>query len=204
VREAYPELIAQTFGDRPISIFFPALSPDLQRVFFKIASPLGGHFRSKEASQRALLICYDLHAERFLFADERWGHPAWHPDSRTILDVPNVLIDSDTGERRPIPSLPRFPGSHPSCSPDGSLYATDVSLERMERIDGAAGEWGIVVVDPATAEWVLIDRFDDSQGAASWRRCHPHPVFSADGRRIYYTVGKTPWSQLHVAEAAGA
>src|SRR5919199_1949902 len=37
VREQYPALIHKEFGDRLISIFFPALSPDLTRIFFKIA-----------------------------------------------------------------------------------------------------------------------------------------------------------------------
>lgn len=198
VRTAYPDLIAGEFGDRPISIFFPALSPDVQKVFFKIATPLGGHFRSTQASHRALLICYDLRAKRFLCADQRWGHPAWHPDSRTILDVPHVLLDVETGQRRLLPALPALPGSHPSFSPDGSLFVSDVALEKL---GGAKGERGIVVLDPQAQQWQLIDRFDDSQGAASWRRSHPHPVFSADGQRIYYCVGATPWSRLHVAEA---
>lgn len=202
VRAAYPELIAEEFGEREISIFFPALSPDTRKVFFKIAAPLGGHFRSKEASKRALLVCYSLEERRFLFGDKQWGHPAWHPDSQTILDVPNVLIDAQTGERRALRALPRFPGSHPSFSPDGSLYVTDVALDRMEGVAAARGEWGIALVDVETQRWALIDRFDESQGAASWRRCHPHPVFGADGRRIYYTTSDTEWSRLRVAEPA--
>ena len=205
VRAAYPALIAEEFGDvgdRQISIFFPALSPDLSKVFFKIASPLGGHFRSKEASKRALLVCYSLAERRFLFTDKKWGHPAWHPDSGTILDVPNELIDVETAARRAVPNVPRFPGSHPSFSPDGALYATDVALDRMEGMEAMKGEWGIAVVDSESGDWALIDRFDESKGTASWRRCHPHPVFSADGTRLYYTTSDTEWSRLRVAERA--
>lgn len=205
VRDAYPELIADEFGEggaRQFSIFFPALSPDLSKVFFKIASPLGGHFRSKEASKRALLVCYSLAERRFLFADKKWGHPAWSPDSKTILDVPNELIDTETGDRRRVPNVPRFPGSHPSFSPDGSLYATDVALDRMEGQTASKGEWGIALVDSASGEWTLLDRFDESKGTASWRRCHPHPVFSPDGARLYYTTSDTEWSRLRVAERA--
>jgi hypothetical protein len=197
VRETYPDLVAKEFGDRPISIFFPALSPDLTRVFFKIATPLGGDFRSTTASHRALLICYDLAAGRFLFADERWGHPAWHPDSRTIVDVPNVLIDSDSGARRTLADLPALPGAHPSFSPRGDLCVSDVALERM---GGAKGERGVVVQDLNAQEHVLIHRFDDSRGAASWRRCHPHPVFSPNGERLYFAASTTEWTQLFVAE----
>ncbi|HEU5315825.1 MAG TPA: hypothetical protein VFX49_06910 [Chloroflexota bacterium] len=206
VRAAYPDLIAEEFGDRPVSIFFPALSPDLGKVFFKMASPLGGHFRSKEASHRALLVCYSLAERRFLFADKKWGHPAWHPNSEAILDVPNVLIDANTGARRALERVPRFPGSHPSFNHDGSLYATDVALDRIESgpLAGAKGEWGIVIVDVATQEWALVDRFDESRGATSWRRCHPHPVFSPDGSRLYYTASDSEWSRLRVAEPAQA
>ncbi len=204
VRATLPALIAEEFSDRPISIFFPVLSPDLKKVFFKIASPLGGHFRSREASKRALLICYSLAERRFLFADRRWGHPGWHPGSQLILDVPNVLINAQTGERRELKTVPRFPGSHPSFSPDGKLYVTDVALDRMEGSEARAakGEWGIALVDSTTQEWLLLDRFDGSQGATSWRRCHPHPVFSIDGRRIYYTASDTEWSRLRVVERA--
>jgi hypothetical protein len=198
VRQAYPDLIREAFGDRPVSIFFPTLSPDGDRVFFKMATPLGGPYRSPTASHRALLLCYDLAAGRFRLADRRWGHPAWHPDSRTILDVPGVLIDTETGQRRTLAGVPRLPGAHPSWDPDGMLYVADVALERL---GGAPGEWGIVVVDSRTEEALLLHRFDDSHGAASWRRCHPHPVFSADGQRIYFCASSTPWSQLTVAAA---
>ena len=201
VRAAYPEAVADTFGDRPVSIFFPVLSPDLSRVFFKLATATGEDFRSPKASRRAMLICYDLAGGRFLFADERWAHPAWHPDSRTIVDVPHALIDSDTGSRRTLDGLPPLPGAHPSFSPDGTLCVSDVALDRMPGAGAAPGEWGIVVEDLAAQRSVLLHRFDESQGAASWRRCHPHPVFSPDGRRIYFSTGSSPWTQLQVAVA---
>ncbi len=214
VREAYPELIREEFGalaerpGQPLSIFFPALSPDLSRVFFKLAAPLGGPYRSAGASKRAMLVCYDLRAGRLLFADRKWGHPAWHPDSQTILDVPHVLIDAASGRRRTLPGIPRLPGSHPSWSPDGRLYVSDVKLERS---GGALAEWGVALVDPSantdadkgsdeSSEAIaLLHRFDHSQGATSWRPCHPHPVFSADGERIYFCASSTPWSTLYVA-----
>ena len=201
VRAAYPEAVAAEFGDRPVSIFFPVLSPDLTRVFFKLATATGVDFRSPDASHRAMLICYDLAGERFLFADKRWAHPAWHPDSRTIVDVPHALIDSDNGQRRTLDGLPPLPGSHPSFSADGTLCVSDVALERLAGAGGARGERGIVVEDLAAQRSVLLHRFDDSQGAASWRRCHPHPVFSPDGRRIYFSTGSSPWTQLNVAVA---
>ena len=197
VKATYPEWVAEAFGDREISIFFPCLSPDLSRVFFKLATPAGGDFRSPEASTRKGLVCYDLRACRFLFLHERWGHPAWHPDSRTLLNTPNILIDIDTGVVREVPDLPMFPGSHPSVCPDGKLFVTET---RLESFGGSGGDWGIVVADLRGDDFDIIHRFENTQGATSWRPPHPHPVFSPDGERIYFNVSTTKWTQLYVAE----
>lgn len=199
VRSSYPEWVSERFGDKPISIFFPILSPDLGRVFFKMATPAGGDFRSSRASIRMGLICYDLAESRFLFMTESWGHPAWHPDSRTIIEKGNQLIDSGDGAVRRIPGLPGFRGGHPTVSPDGRLFATDTTLEKF---GGTEKEWGVVVGDMRGGEHVIIHRFDNSRGARSWRRSHPHPVWSADGRRLYFNVSATEWTRLHVAEAS--
>lgn len=198
VRQTYPEVVSKEFGDRPISIFFPILSPDGKRVFLKLATPAGGDFRSAKASHREILIGYDLERPRFLFLHPRWGHPAWHPDSRTFINVPTMLADSETGSTRRIPDLPIFRGSHPSISPDGRLFTTDT---RAEAFGGAKGEWDVAVADLGGKDYVMLHRFDGSKGATSWRRSHPHPVFSPDGHRIYFNVNASPWTQLFVAEA---
>jgi hypothetical protein len=195
VREMYPDWIAKRFGERPVSIFFPVLSPDLKRIFFKMASPGGGDYRSSKASQREGLIVYDLAQSRFLMMRETWGHPAWHPDSHQILEVGNLLIDTATAQAKRIANMPGFKGSHPSVSPDGKLFVTDCTEGGSEK------SYAIVVGRIDGGDHVVIHRFDGSQGAKSWRRSHPHPVFSPDGRRIYFNVSDSPWTRLHVAEA---
>jgi Tol biopolymer transport system component len=199
VRAKYPELVAKLLGDKPISVFFPILSPDLKRVFFKLASAGNGDFRSSKASVREGLVCYDLENKRFLFAAASWGHPAWHPDSRTIVQKGNYLMDSNDGAARRIPDLPGFRGDHPTASPDGKLVITDTTLEKF---GGTEKEWGIVVSDIRGKNHAIIHRADNSRGAKSWRRSHPHPVFSSDGRRVYFNVSSGEWTQLYVAEAA--
>ncbi|MCX6906739.1 MAG: hypothetical protein NTY01_01715 [Verrucomicrobia bacterium] len=199
VRAKYPELITKLFGDKPISVFFPIISPDLKRVFFKLASPGGGDFRSSKASVRLGLICYDLENKRFLFGTANWGHPAWHPDSRTIVQKGNYLTDSNNGSARRIPDLPDFRGDHPTASPDGKLMVTDTT---MEKFGGTDKEWGVVVSDIRGKNHFILHRFDNSRGAKSWRKSHPHPVFSPDSRRIYFNVSSGDWTQLCVAEAA--
>jgi hypothetical protein len=209
VRQAYPDWVSKAYGDRPISVFFPVLSPDATRVFFKLASPLPSdadpaspdHFR-RPASDRKGLFVYDLDAGRLAWAQPRaWGHPAWHPDSKQILQMHHLLIDAGTGASRSLPDLPRLPGSpHPSAAPDGALFATDFSppLDAPEK----KGFWSVLVGDLRGKDSVVIHSFDLSGGARSWRRPHPHPVFSPDGKRLYFHATAAGWTQLHVAEAA--
>lgn len=197
VRRAYPDMVERHFGSKPVSVFFPILSPDLQRVIFKMATPGGGDFRSKQASIRHLLLAYHLGDRRFLFAHEAWGHPAWHPDARALINVRSVLIDTDDGSVRELPGLPYFPGTHPTVSPDGRLFLTDT---RAEPFGGAEGEWGIALGPIEGGRFEVIHRFDHSRGAASWRLSHPHPAFNHDGRRIYFNVSSGGWTRLFVAE----
>lgn len=198
VTAAFSEWIAKSFGEKPVSIFFPVLSPDTQRVFFKMSTPAGGDARSKQASDRRGRIGYSLTERRFLGISPKWGHPSWLPDSRTVLEAGNIRIDSDTGQRRRIPELPKAHGDHPSASPDGKLLVTDTI---MDAFGGDPKEWGVVVADLRGSGHVVLHHFNNSQGARSWRRSHPHPAFSPDGRRIYFNVSSGRWTQLYVAEA---
>jgi hypothetical protein len=197
LKQAHPEFLKRLFGDKPVSIFFPILSPDLKRVFFKLATTAGGDARSGKASTRLGMVCYSLNDKKFLRADTRWGHPAWHPDARTIIESGNLLIDSKTGKTERIPGLPSFGSGHPSISPDGKIFVTDT---KMDRIGGDAKEWGVVAADIRGTNHVVIHHFNNTGGARSWRPSHPHPIFSVDGRRIYFNVNNSNWTQLCVAE----
>ena len=110
----------------------------------------------------------------------------------------NLLIDSNDGTLRRIPDEPQLRGCHPSVSPDGTLFVMDGLLDTL---GGKPGEWGVVVGDLRGRHYAIVHRFDNTHGARSWRRSDPHPVFSADGRRIYFNVSSGDWTQLHVAEA---
>jgi hypothetical protein len=199
VRAIYSAWVRKEFGGGDTSIFFPILSPDLKRIFFKMARGSGGSdFRTDQASHREGLIGYDLEHDQFLFLRERWGHPAWHPDSRRIIEVGNLLIDSDDGAVARIPGLPQLRGCHPSISPDGTLIVMDGLLGALSH---ERDKWGIIVADPVGGRFVIVHWFDNARGARSWRVNHPHPIFSADSRRIYFNVNSGDWTQLHVAEA---
>jgi len=208
VRKTYPDWISKNFGERPISIFFPVLAPDAARVFFKLAAPLPStidpktpEFFRRTPSDRKGLVCYDLKSSRLTFPQPHsWGHPAWHPDGKQILDINHMLIDADNGASRQIPGLPKLAGGpHPSVHPGGTLFVTDYTppLEEPRK-----GFWSLLVGDLRGNDYAVVHTMDFNGGAQSWRRNHPHPVFSPDGKRLYFNSVAGEWSRLWVAERA--
>jgi hypothetical protein len=194
----YGPQIQKTFKGRPITLFFPEMSPNMERVTYKLSTPLSEDFRSDGASFREMLVTYDMKNSKFLFIRDKWGHPDWHPDSRMQLNVPTCIDDTDTGAETDVPGLPVFPGQHPSFSFVGKIFATDTHLETF---GGAKGWWGVAVADVRGHDYVMLHTFDNSHGATSWRISHPHPAFSPDSKRIYFNVSSTQWTRLFVAES---
>ena len=206
VRDAYPEQITKLYGQKEISTPFGTLSPDGKLIFFKLSAsddkyvPLPeGHLKWPRSyqSDREGLVCFDIEHSKLLFFRRDWGHPAWDPSSKKFINVPTVMIDAYSGAESPIPELPRFPGSHLSVSPDGRLFVTDTQLTPF---GGAKGEWGVAVCSTAGGDWTMLARFQGAEGATTWRKNHPHPAFSADGKRVYYNVNRGKFTQLYVAE----
>lgn len=203
VEKQYGDWLAKEFGGLPTSIFFPNISPDGKRVFFKMSAPgsdgIANHFMSKNASRRQGLFVYELATKQSMFMREKWGHPAWHPDSARIIEMGNVFFDtSHGGTMIRMPNLPAMPGNHPSVSPGGKLFVMDGEVTNL---GGPPGHWGVTVCDVRGSQYEVLHRFDNSRGAKSWRKNHPHPVYSADGQRIYFNVNQGDWTELYVAEA---
>ena len=73
----------------------------------------------------------------------------------------------------------------------------------MDKFGGDEKSWGIVLADARGGKHVLLHSFKNDGGARSWRRSHPHPVFSADGKRIYFNVSEGTWTRRYVAEVGG-
>lgn len=201
VEAKYGDWLAKEFAGKPCSIFFPVISPDLKRVFFKIAAGNGGaDFMAKNASHRNGIICYDFEKAACTWQRGQWGHPGWTPDSRHIYEMGNVIFDtaSPSSSYTKLKEAPNLRGSHPSVSPDGKLMVTD---GMTEPIGGKPNEWGVMVADMSNgAKWKLLHSFEQNRGAKSWRRSDPHPVFSADGKRIYYNTSDGEFTRLMVAE----
>jgi hypothetical protein len=194
---AHREWVEKIFatGDG-LSVFFPVLSPDGAKVFFKVAKGRGGDdFRGMDASHRDGKVVWDLAAGKPLRRYDFWGHPSWAPSSDGIFEKGNMLTTfADPQERR---FAKGSPSDHPSLSPEATLFVTDADITKRE---GVEGTWGIIIGSTRQEEYATIHRFLNNHGATSWRRSHPHPVFSADGRRVYFNVSAGPWTRLHVAE----
>ncbi|OYW71562.1 MAG: hypothetical protein B7Z37_27435 [Verrucomicrobia bacterium 12-59-8] len=200
VEAKYGEWLQKEFAGKPCSIFFPVLSPDLKRVFFKVAAGNGGDdYMSSRASHRQGTVVYDFEKAGCIWQRNRWGHPAWTPDSQHIFEAGNISFDiaDNPAKYTRLKDVPVLSGTHPSVSPDGTLMVTD---GMSKNVGGKGDEWGIQVVDMNGGKWVLLHSFAQNGGAKSWRRNHPHPAFSADGKRIYYNVSDGPFTRLMVAE----
>jgi hypothetical protein len=192
----YPEWIDSRFGTRDLSIFFPVLSPDGKKVFFKMSKPGNGStYRGGSVSDREGKVVFDLESGRFIRLFTTWGHPAWHPNSDAIIEKGNLLLDVRTGDTRRYSKT--APTNHPSYHPSGRMYVTDADVSRREF--ARPGEWAVIAGSSTEDAWVVVDRFDNQGGASSWRRNHPHPVFNADGTRLYYNVSNGNWTRLMVA-----
>lgn len=194
----YGDWIQEKFGTTDISIFFPIMSPGDKRVFFKLSHPSGtGDFRSKRASTREGCIVYDLEESRFLRLFEKWGHPSWSPDDQAIFNIGNRSTEIITGKSQRY--APSCFSNHPSLAPDGRTFVTDADVTK--RNYGHPGDWAVAVGSTEKDEFVLLHVFGNTQGARTWRHNHPHPAFSADGRRVYYNINESNWTTLMVAEA---
>ncbi|HYE19498.1 MAG TPA: hypothetical protein VEA69_13690 [Tepidisphaeraceae bacterium] len=202
IEKMYADYLAMQFPGKRVSVFFPVISPDLKHAFFKFAAGAGGdNFRGKVSDRQGLAVA-NLETGQLEFQHDRWGHPAWYPNSSKILEVNHVFLDLTKQKDRSgrIPGMPALNGApHPSVSPDSRLFVTDGATDK---IGGKPGEFCVLLGDINGGEgrYVVLHKFMASGGAKSWRRNHPHPIFSADGKRIYFNVNEGPWTQLYVAE----
>jgi hypothetical protein len=198
VEKKYGEWLNKLFGGKPTSIAFPTISPDHKRAFFKMAAGGDGDNYMGKVSQRQGIVFYDFEKGEITGMREKWGHPAWHPDSYHWIEMGNFLFDADGKSTERITGVPVLRGQHLAVHPNGKLWVQDGLTE----VNGANGEWGVMVADIKGNNFAMVQKFIGNRGARSWRVNHPHPVFSADGKRLYYNINAGEFTQLHVAEIA--
>jgi len=165
--------LQEEFAGKPTSIAFPTLSPDLNRVFFKVSAGNGG---DNFTSHRQGIVFYDFRKRQLTWQRGKWGHPAWHPDSQHFIEMGNLLFDADGAPYTRIPNVPVLRGMHPSVSPDGKLWVTD---GLADNVSGTAGQWAVMIADFEGKNYEVLHRFLNAPGARSWRVNHPHPIVRA-------------------------
>lgn len=193
----YKDWVLKKFGTPDISVAFPAMSPDEKKVFFKPNRPGGGDdFHGMHVSFRDGKIIYDLENKKFLKQVEQWGHPAWTPDSKAIFEKGNYTMDVVTGQTRRY--APSSISDHVNVAPGEKVFCTDADVTK--RPWGKPGYFAVAVGSMAKDDYVVLTMFDNTKGARTWRKNHPHPVFSADGKRLYFNMNDGQWTKLMVAE----
>ena len=127
----------------------------------------------------------DLH-----FCSNFGGHPIWHPKENRILSCTGgklCLVDAD-GKGKQIVSS--FGTGHPSYNPDGNLICTDTI--------GGKGKGYVYLVDPKTGKQrklcnaPTLSKYKPVSGS-----CHPHPVWSRDGKSIIFECNQSGTAQLY-------
>lgn len=179
-----------------LSIFFPILSPDGQRIFFKLSVPDDRQFRSDNASRRNGMVIYDCKEKRILGVRKGWGHPSWHPESRHILSK-SFMIDTDTMNETTVPNYPEEFNSHAVISPDSQLLAMDIANGDLS---GKPGHWTIVLSDMNGNFSRIHTSPAAGHGSTCWRQTHPHPIFNEQSNRLYFNVNEGEWTRLYLAE----
>lgn len=199
VAQEYGDWAQKKLGSTDVAVFFPVMSGDEKRVFFKVAHPSGRNdFRSMSASKRDGKVVVDLETGRFIRMLDSWGHPSWTPDGKSIFEKGNYATDVTSGKSTRY--SPTCISDHPSVSPDGRLFVTDADVTK--RYWGNPGDWAIAVGSMQKDEWLVLQIFGNTKGATTWRHNHPHPAFSADSKRVYYNINEGQWTTLMVAESA--
>jgi Tol biopolymer transport system component len=193
----YKDWVTAKFGTTDISVFFPVMSPDEKKIFFKPNRPTySNDFHGMSSSYREGKIIYDLEHNRFLKQVDQWGHPSWTPDSTGIFEKGNYVMDVTTGKTTRF--CPSCISDHVNVAPNEKLFTTDADVTK--RPWGKPGYFAVAVGSMSKDDFVVLTMFDNTKGAKTWRKNHPHPTFSADGKRLYFNTNDGPWTRLMVAE----
>ena len=134
---------------------------------------------------------------------EACGHEHWSADgkglyfikyiSATVLPKGVWYCDIESGEARSVASGGAY--WHVGVSPDGNRLAADT------QVPGEQSD--VVLIDQKAGTEIPMVR-----GKTNWKHpCHPHPVFSPDGKKVCFTMlneeGNTCVSIVSLADVEG-
>jgi Tol biopolymer transport system component len=144
--------------------------------------------RTRDPKVKALMLC-DADGGNLRYLGDCGGHPMWSPDGAYIYDYGHhagktSILTLDLAGRREV-LLHDVPGVHGSISPDGATLVTDVYDTSREPIGVR-----LLLIDMASRETTELARFDTTDMGRQ-TGCHAHPVWSRDGRRLYFAANES-------------
>lgn len=176
-------------------------SPDGQRLFWVFHNEVAIKEGKRDLPRlKSLMVC-DTDGSNLRYVGEFGFHPFWSGDSMSIWAFervsgghPDILAyPIDGGDSTVVAQ--DIPGSHASLSPDGSRLAIDCFDWPVK------GQNAVVVMDTQTGRRTTVAVFHYRSNVPQHGGCHPHPVWSRDGRRVYFNADETGEPQLYAVES---
>jgi Tol biopolymer transport system component len=176
----------------------PKWSPDGSKFFWVYMLEVKG--TNKKLVKSALLADRDGNDIRYI--SEIGQHAMWSTNDALLSYIRRDgfhLVKNPTGQDvmiHPINGEPEYPliknalGIHGSLNPDGDLFVTDI-FDWPEK-----GAHAVLLYDVASGDYRELVRMraekDDQKNTM-----HPHPVWSRDGKRIYFNGSDTGQRRLY-------
>jgi hypothetical protein len=126
-------------------------------------------------------------------------HPMWGPGDaflHTFDRLPEggqAFVAHPLDGSAPYSIFPEAPGVHPSFDPAGQYVVTDVFRWPEP------GQGAILLYDVSSGEYQVLSRFA-TPDTTHETGVHPHPVWSRDGKRVYFNVAETNVPHLYAID----
>ena len=181
---------------------------DLDRIYFKhtkwtddgrrfmVVFTNEGYTRPQGVIGVKSILVADAGGTNLRYLTEFGHHPMWSHDGTYAyafefaeagtLNLMAYPIDG----RESYPILKGIRGWHASLSPDGKTLVTDVG--QWEK----PGRSAILLYDVATGKYEVLATFALSD-ASHETGIHPHPVWSRDGKRVYFNSAESGQPQVY-------
>jgi len=129
-------------------------------------------------------------------------HPMWSPDGSFVYSHDRTgggtqdLVAAPAGSGKEIVLWEDSPGVHGSLSPDMELVVADAYNRPSD------GEGQILLLERASGETRELARMK-LPDTTHQTGCHPHPVWSRDGRRVYFNSPDDGRPALYAVDLEG-
>ena len=192
-------LAHQFTSDAPPAFTVVKWSPDGSRILAVFSNARYAAQRPAAKRIHSLFVA-KADGTELRYLGEFGREPMWSPDGTFIHTLDGQPGGQEAMLARPIDGgqptvlFPSTPGLHPSLHPDGQRVLTDV-------VDWpTSGQAAILLYAENRSDYAVLASWEMPSGGAQ-PRCHAHPVWSRDGRRVYYNAAESGVARLYVVDA---